>query len=49
MDELVESIAFSETRNYVQAIIRNEQIYKEFDKAESQQASAATDPQKLKM
>lgn len=44
MDVFVESIPFSETRNYVQAILRNESIYRELDKVESQQASAATDP-----
>ena len=44
MDEFVESIPFSETRNYVQAIIRNEQIYKELDKVQDQQASNATGP-----
>jgi soluble lytic murein transglycosylase len=42
MDVFVESIPFSETRNYVQAIIRNESIYRDLDKVESQQASAAT-------
>ncbi len=31
LDEFVESIPFTETRDYVQAIIRNEQIYKELD------------------
>jgi soluble lytic murein transglycosylase len=46
MDEFVESIPFSETRNYVQAILRNEGIYRELDKVESQQASNATDPAK---
>jgi soluble lytic murein transglycosylase len=44
MDEFVESIPFSETRNYVQSILRNEGIYRELDKVESQQASAATEP-----
>ena len=44
MDEFVESIPFSETRNYVQAIIRNQQIYKEIDKVESQQASNTSEP-----
>ena len=33
MDEFVESIPFTETREYVQAIIRNEDIYRELDKA----------------
>ncbi len=31
LDEFVESIPFTETRDYVQAIIRNEQIYREID------------------
>ncbi len=39
MDEFVESIPFTETREYVQAIIRNRQIYRELDRASSQQAS----------
>jgi soluble lytic murein transglycosylase len=39
MDEFVESIPFTETREYVQAIIRNEQIYRELDKATEQRAS----------
>lgn len=38
MDEFVESIPFTETREYVQAILRNEQFYRELDKATSQQA-----------
>ncbi|QNI34977.1 transglycosylase SLT domain-containing protein [Alloacidobacterium dinghuense] len=33
MDEFVESIPFTETRDYVQAIIRNEEIYRELDHA----------------
>lgn len=42
MDEFVESIPFTETREYVQAIIRNEEIYRELDHAAtSTQASAA--------
>jgi soluble lytic murein transglycosylase len=48
MDEFVESIPFSETRNYVQAILRNETIYRDLDKQEtklqSQQASVASGP-----
>ncbi len=39
MDEFVESIPFTETREYVQAIVRNEQIYRELDKAATQKAS----------
>ena len=38
MDEFVESIPFTETREYVEAILRNEQIYRELDKVDSQQA-----------
>jgi len=34
----VESIPFTETREYVQAILRNEQIYRELDKVSAQQA-----------
>ncbi len=33
IDEWVESIPFTETRDYVQAILRNEQIYREIDQA----------------
>ncbi len=32
MDEFVESIPFTETRDYVQAILRNESIYRELNK-----------------
>jgi soluble lytic murein transglycosylase len=39
MDEFVESIPFTETREYVQAIIRNEQIYRELDKASTQKVA----------
>ncbi len=38
IDEFVESIPFTETREYVQAILRNEQIYRELDKVSAQQA-----------
>jgi len=38
MDEFVESIPFTETREYVQAILRNEEIYRELDKVTAQQA-----------
>jgi soluble lytic murein transglycosylase len=52
MDEFVESIPFSETRNYVQAILRNEAIYRDLDKEEtkqqSQQASVTHDPKPAK-
>jgi soluble lytic murein transglycosylase len=40
MDEFVESIPFTQTRNYVQAILRNENIYRDLDKAESQRAAS---------
>ncbi len=40
MDEFVESIPFTETREYVQAIIRNQEIYRELDKVGSQRASS---------
>ncbi len=33
MDEFVESIPFTETRDYVQAILRNESIYRELNGA----------------
>ena len=46
MDEFVESIPFTETREYVQAIVRNESIYRELHAARelserTQQASTA--------
>ena len=41
MDEFVESIPFTETREYVQAIIRNEQIYRELDHASTTQERAS--------
>ncbi len=40
MDEFVESIPFTETREYVEAIIRNQEIYRELDRASSQRASS---------
>ncbi|GGG92886.1 transglycosylase SLT domain-containing protein [Silvibacterium dinghuense] len=39
MDEFVESIPFTETREYVQAIIRNEEIYRELEKAQGGHAA----------
>jgi len=33
IDEFVESIPFTETRNYVEAILRNEEMYRELDQA----------------
>lgn len=41
MDEFVESIPFTETREYVQAIIRNEEIYRELDHASNTQERAS--------
>lgn len=38
MDEFVESIPFTQTRNYVQAIVRNEAIYRELEKVSSEEA-----------
>ncbi len=40
-DEFVESIPFTETRDYVQAIIRNEMIYRELDHRTSATAGSA--------
>ena len=34
----MESIPFTETREYVEAILRNEQIYRELDKLTAQRA-----------
>jgi len=39
IDEFVESIPFTETREYVQAIVRNEEIYRALDKATAQRAA----------
>ena len=41
IDEFVESIPFTQTRDYVQAILRNEEIYRAIDAAPAGQASAA--------
>ena len=41
IDEFVESIPFTETREYVQAILRNEDIYKALDKSSSPVAAQA--------
>jgi soluble lytic murein transglycosylase len=38
IEEFVESIPFTETREYVEAILRNEQIYRELDKITAQRA-----------
>jgi len=40
IDEFVESIPFTETREYVQAILRNEEIYRELDHAQTAQAKS---------
>jgi soluble lytic murein transglycosylase len=40
MDEFVESIPFTQTRDYVQAILRNEEIYRGIDAATGAQAKA---------
>ncbi len=44
IDEFVESIPFTETRDYVQAIIRNEMIYRELGRAATAQAGPAVSP-----
>jgi soluble lytic murein transglycosylase len=41
IDEFVESIPFTQTRDYVQAILRNEQIYRELDQAAKTRAAIA--------
>jgi soluble lytic murein transglycosylase len=41
IDEFVESIPFTETRDYVQAILRNEEIYRSIDQTTAQTASQA--------
>ena len=41
MDEFVESIPFTQTREYVQAILRNEAMYRELDTSGSQSAVSA--------
>jgi len=42
IDEFVESIPFTQTREYVQAILRNEETYREIDNFASAHAAAAT-------
>ena len=44
IDEFVESIPFTETREYVQAIVRNEEIYRELDQASARSASGDAKP-----
>jgi peptidoglycan lytic transglycosylase len=41
MDVFVESIPFTQTRNYVQSIVRNEGIYRDLDHVETERASAS--------
>jgi soluble lytic murein transglycosylase len=41
MDEFVESIPFTQTREYVEAILRNEETYRAIDAAAAAQGSAA--------
>ncbi len=45
IDEWVESIPFTETRDYVQAIMRNEQIYRELDRAPGTRAATGASMQ----
>jgi len=40
MDVFVESIPFTQTRDYVQSIVRNEDIYRDLDTVETERASA---------
>ena len=42
MDEFVESIPFTQTREYVEAILRNMETYREVDKAAAKQSAANT-------
>jgi len=44
MDEFVESIPFTETRDYVQAILRNESIYRELNANAGHELSGRTPP-----
>ena len=41
IDEFVESIPFTETREYVQALVRNERIYREIDRVATASISTA--------
>ncbi len=43
-DESVETMPFEQTRDYVQALMRNEQIYRELDGVSKPRATAATAP-----
>ena len=42
MDEFVESIPFTQTREYVQAILRNEETYRAIDQYASSQSELTT-------
>jgi soluble lytic murein transglycosylase len=42
MDEFVESIPFTQTRDYVQAILRNEETYRSIDEYARSQSSVKT-------
>jgi len=45
MDEFVESIPFTQTREYVESILRNEETYKAIDEfAGSQEKTAMLSP-----
>jgi soluble lytic murein transglycosylase len=49
IDEFVESIPFTETREYVQAILRNQEIYRGIDQyAQKQQATQHADAASLR-
>jgi peptidoglycan lytic transglycosylase len=48
MDVFVESIPFTQTRDYVQAIVRNENIYRDIDKAHSQHTPPPPTPKPSK-
>jgi soluble lytic murein transglycosylase len=41
MDEFVESIPFTQTRDYVEGILRNEEIYKAIDEVASSKTTVA--------
>jgi soluble lytic murein transglycosylase len=42
MDEFVESIPFTQTREYVEAILRNEETYRAIDQFAATQSMAGT-------
>ena len=51
MDEFVESIPFTQTRDYVQSLMRNEEIYRELDRAAKTRSAidAAADGAKVSL